>query len=179
MEQVATPHVGYKGGKGMLISIMVMGVVAMALLTLGYLRGRGEHVEGLKRTKDMVIEVFPLLVFAFIVAGMVQTLIPRETISRWIGKESGIRGILLGTVTGGIMPGGPYVNLPVAAGLLRAGAGMGTAVAFVTAWSLWAVSRLPMEMGIMGPRFTLIRLASTFFFPPIAGVIARTLFERS
>jgi len=42
---------------------------------------------------------------------------------------------------------------------------------------LWAVSRLPMEVGILGWKFTLIRLAATFFFPPIAGWIAQTLFS--
>jgi uncharacterized membrane protein YraQ (UPF0718 family) len=42
-------------------------------------------------------------------------------------------------------------------------------VAFLTAWSLWAVARLPMEIGVLGWEFTLIPLACTFFFPPIAG----------
>jgi len=45
-------------------------------------------------------------------------------------------------------------------------------VAFMTGWSLWAVGRLPMEVGILGWQLTLVRLASTFFFPPIAGLIA-------
>jgi hypothetical protein len=54
---------------------------------------------------------------------------------------------------------------------------MGTAVAFVTGWSLWAVARLPMEVGIMGWKFTAIRLASTFLFPPIAGIIAHLFFS--
>jgi hypothetical protein len=58
---------------------------------------------------------------------------------------------------------------------LQAGAGVGTMVAFLTGWSLWAVSRLPMEVGIMGWQFTLIRIASTFFFPPIAGLIAQVI----
>jgi len=44
-------------------------------------------------------------------------------------------------------------------------------------WSLWAFSRLPMEVGILGWKFTLIRVASTFFFPPIAGLIAQILFS--
>jgi len=110
-------------------------------------------------------------------AGMIQTLLPRELISKWIGEESGIRGILIGTLAGGITPGGPYVSLPVAAGFLRAGAGVGTMVAFVTAWSLWAVTRLPMEIGILGWKFTAVRLVCTFFFPPIAGLIAQLFFS--
>ncbi|GAJ08644.1 unnamed protein product, partial [marine sediment metagenome] len=75
------------------------------------------------------------------------------------------------------LDGGPYVSLPFATGLLRSGASVGTIVAFLTGWSLWAVSRLPMEVGILGWRFTLIRIASTFFFPPIAGFIAQMFSE--
>ena len=108
---------------------------------------------------------------------MIQVLLPVEMISRWVGSESGLRGILIGTVVGGFAPGGPYVSLPIAAGLLRVGASIGTMVAFLTSWSLWAVSRLPMEIGIMGWKFTLIRIACTFFFPPIAGLVANKLFS--
>jgi uncharacterized membrane protein YraQ (UPF0718 family) len=162
----------------MLIPTMVMGGLAVALLTIGYVRGQGQHIVGLKSALDMTIEILPLLVFAFIVAGMVQVLLPRELISKWVGAESGMRGILIGTIAGGFAPGGPYVSLPIVAGLLRTGAGIGTMVAFLTGWSLWAVSRLPMEIGILGWKFTGIRIACTFFFPPIAGLVAQSLFGR-
>ena len=178
MNQPTTASAGPRGSTGMLVATVIMGVLAVGLLIFGYMRGKGEHVVGLRRTRDMAIQVLPLLVFAFMVAGMVQALMPRETVSRWVGEQSGFRGIVIGSIAGGLMPGGPYVTLPLAAGLVRAGAGVATMVAFLTAWSLWAVGRLPMEFGILGPRLALIRLASTCVFPPIAGLIARALFER-
>lgn len=161
----------------MLMPTIIMAVLAAALVVLGVVRGEGEHLKGMGSAARMLIDILPLLIFAFIVAGMVQILIPHELMSRWVGEESGLKGLLIGTVAGGVMPGGPYVSLPVAAGLLKAGASLGTMVAFLTAWSLWAVSRLPMEVGIMGWRFTLIRLACTFFFPPIAGFLAQYVFS--
>lgn len=160
----------------MLIPTIVMGVLAVALLIIGYQRGNGQNITGLRSAMGMLIGIMPLLIFAFIVAGMVQTLLPGELLAKWIGTESGMRGIILGTIAGGFSPGGPYVNLPLAAAFLRSGASVGTMVAFLTGWSLWAVSRLPMEIGILGWRFTLIRLACTFFFPPVAGFIAEKLF---
>jgi len=153
-----------------------MAVLAAIFLIVGYYKGQGQNLTGIKLAMNMTVQILPLLVFAFIVAGMAQVLLPQELISKWIGAESGIRGIFIGTVAGALAPGGPYVSLPVAAGLLRSGAGVGTMVAFLTGWSLWAVSRLPMEVGILGWKFTLIRLASTFFFPPIAGFIAHIFF---
>jgi uncharacterized membrane protein YraQ (UPF0718 family) len=161
---------------GMLIPTIVMGVLAGILLAIGYYKGQGEHISGLKSGLTMTIEILPLLILAFTVAGMVQVLLPNQLLSKWVGAESGMRGILIGTIAGGFTPGGPYVSLPIVAGLLRSGASAGTMVAFLTGWSLWAVSRLPMEVGILGWKFTLIRLASSFFFPPIAGLIAQAIF---
>jgi uncharacterized membrane protein YraQ (UPF0718 family) len=163
----------------MLIPSLVMGILAVLFLIIGYKSGGGEHILGLKAAARMTIQILPLLIFAFIVAGMVETLMPKELLSKWVGAESGMRGIFLGTIAGALTPGGPYVSLPIVAGLMRAGASVGTLVAFVTGWSLWAVGRLPIEIGILGWKFTLIRFASTFIFPPIAGYIAQIFFSNN
>ncbi|UCD71028.1 MAG: permease [Syntrophobacterales bacterium] len=167
-----------KGGRDfkMLFPTIIMGLIAGILILAGYLKGGGQHVTGLRIAGNMTIQILPLLVCAFTVAGMAQVLIPHDILAKWVGTESGIRGIMIGTVAGGFAPGGPYVSLPIAATLLRAGASVGTMVAFLTGWSLWAVGRLPMEVGIMGWKFTLVRLACTFFFPPLAGILANRLF---
>lgn len=162
----------------MLIPTIILGLLAVILVYVGYQRGDGGHVVGLKSAGILLLQILPLLVFSFIVAGMVQVLIPQEIISKWVGAESGFRGILVGTLIGSLTPSGPMVSMPIAAGLLRSGASIGTTVAFMTAWSLLGVSRMPMELGIMGWQFTLIRLASgVFIFPPIAGLIANALFS--
>ena len=156
----------------MLIPTIIMGVIAVVLLYIGFQRGGGAHIVGLKSAGNLLLQILPLLIFAFIVGGMIQILVPQEIISKWVGAESGFRGLLIGSAIGGIMPGGPYVSMPIIAGLLRTGASIGTMVALITSWSLIAIARLPMEIGILGWRFALIRMACVFFFPPIAGLIA-------
>jgi len=153
-----------------------MGVLAIIFVVLAYAKGGGAHITGLKAAGNLMLQIAPLLIFAFIVAGIIPLLIPQERISGWVGAESGLRGIFIGSAVGGLLPGGPFVSLPIAAGLLQVGAGVGTTVALLTGWSLLAFSRLPMEIGIMGWKFTAIRLACTFFFPPIAGFIANRIF---
>ncbi len=161
----------------MLIPTIIMGILAFALLAFGYWKGGDLHIQALKSAGWLLITILPMLIFAFIIAGMLPLLIPRETISGWVGAESGWRGILIGTAVGCLMPGGPYISLPIAAGLLRIGSSAGTMVALLTAWSLTGVFRLPLEIGIMGWRFTVIRLACTFFFAPLAGMLAERLFK--
>lgn len=160
----------------MLIPTIIMGVLAVVLLAIGYFRGEGEHINGTVSGLKLFLEITPLLIFAFIMAGMIQELLPRELVANWVGGESGYRGLLLGTLAGAVTPGGPYVSMPIAAGLLRSGAGIGTMVAYLTAWSVWAIARMPMEIGLMGWKYTLIRFTCSFFFPPIAGALAQFLF---
>jgi len=160
----------------MLVPTIIVAIVAIVLLLIGYFRGEGQHVKGLNFALDLLIEVTPIIIFAFIAAGMIKVLIPHEILSKWLGAESGFRGIMIGTVAGSLMQGGPYVVLPIGAALIKAGAGIGTIVAFMTGWSLWAIGRLPLEFGILGWKTALIRIGCTFFFPPIAGLLAQLLF---
>jgi len=156
-----------------------MGVIALVLFIIAYRRGDGAHIAGLKIASRILLQITPLLIFAIAVAGLIQVLIPTELVSEWVGMESGLQGVLIGAIVGGFMPGGPFVSLPIAAALLMAGAGIGTMVAFLTGWSLLAVSRLPLEVGLMGWRFTAIRLSVTFFLPVVAGLLANLLFSQA
>ncbi len=162
----------------MTAATIIMAILAVALTIFAYFRGGDLYILGLKGGAQMLWEVLPLLIASFVVAGLIQVLVPKELISRWVGVESGLRGILIGSVVGGVTPGGPYVSFPIVASLYKAGASIGTVVAFVSAWSLWAVARLPMEVALIGPRATLVRVLSTLIFPPIAGIIAQTFFGK-
>ncbi|UCC69553.1 MAG: permease [Armatimonadota bacterium] len=155
----------------MLIATVVMIVVALSLLVVAY--AHGVHAEGIRSALRTFLPILPLLLAVFTIAGMVEVLIPKEKVAALLGDQAGLRGIALGCLAGAVTPGGPYVSFPVVATIYHAGAGVGTIVAYVTAWSLWAVARLPMEIAIIGPRLTLIRVLSTLIFPPIAGLIAR------
>ena len=155
----------------MLVATIIMAVLAIALVLIGYYKG--EHASGLRHAMIMTMQILPLLVLAFIIAGMAQVLLPHEAIAKWIGNESGMKGIFIGTVAGAFTPGGPYVSMPIVAGLLRSGASMGTMVAYMTGWSLWAFSRLPLEIGILGWRFAFIRMISVLILPPITGLLAQ------
>ena len=66
----------------MLIPTIVMGVIALLLLLVGYQRGAGQHIEGIKSAFNMTIEILPLLVFAFTIAGMTQALLPQQMCHR-------------------------------------------------------------------------------------------------
>lgn len=158
------------------ISNIVMGLLAAAMIVVAYLKGDGSLSTGLRGGLDAFVNFAPLLVGVFIVVGMSQVLLPKELIARWLGRDAGLKGIVLATGLGAITPGGPFVSFPLVATLYESGASVGPMVAYVTAWSLWAVTRLPLEVAFVGLRLTSIRVVSTLLFPPIAGLIAKRFF---
>ncbi|MGD8456429.1 MAG: permease [Anaerolineales bacterium] len=154
---------------------LLLVAVLLAGLTW-HLKGPETVLEGFATGMDILLSVVPLLVAAFLVAGLVQVLATRELITRWIGASSGWKGIALACLGGGLMPGGPYVYYPITAVLLQTGAGLGPLVAFVTAKNLWAFSRLPLELALLGSQLTLFRFLVTFALPPLLGYLAEKLF---
>ncbi len=101
-----------------------------------------------------------------------QVLIPKAIISKWLGQEAGFKGILIGSATGAFLPGGPFVTLPIVMGFVKVGTSIPVAVAMITGWALFSIARFPMEVGILGPRLALIRLASVVLLAPAAGLMA-------
>jgi uncharacterized membrane protein YraQ (UPF0718 family) len=170
-----------KGKSNMLIPTLIMALIATALVYVGYYQGDGQHITGLQVSFKMMIQMMPLLLLALVIAGMAQVLAAQqqEFISKWLGPESGLRGILIASAAGTLTPGGPVVTIPLLAGLLRSGSSIGVAVAYLTGWGAWSLARLPLEIAILGWKFTLIRVASVCLLPPIAGLIAQTLFSKA
>jgi uncharacterized membrane protein YraQ (UPF0718 family) len=151
---------------------LILAAVAAILLVIAFWQGRSLPQAGLQATGRTLWRNLPMLLLSFVIAGLVQVLIPKDLITRWLGTQAGVKGVLIGCVVGGLVPGAPYAVFPLVAALYQAGAGLGSVVGFVSAWSLWSVSRLPVEMALIDPKPALVRYIITFVVPPIAGLLA-------
>ena len=156
---------------------IILALVALALAIVAWRQdGAGLALDGLLSGGSFLLRVMPLLVAAFLTAGLIQALVTEDAVNRWLGSESGWRGIALACLGGALIPGGPYVYYPIAAALLHTGAGLGVLVAFVSAKNLWSFSRIPVEIALLGPRITIIRFLITLIIPPMLGFAAEALF---
>jgi len=151
---------------------LFLAAVAVILLAFAFWRGRDLPMAGLMAAGQTLWRNLPILLLGFVIAGLVQVLVPKELISRWLGAQTGVKGVLVACVIGGLVPGSPYAVFPIVASLYRSGASLGAVVGFVSAWSLWSVSRLPVEMALIDPKAALVRYAITFAVPPVAGLLA-------
>lgn len=158
-------------------TLLTMVALLAALAALAHARGGTELVtSGLGEGGRMLIRFGPVIVVSFLAAGFADALIPTEWVRARLGAESGLAGILLAVGAGVVTPAGPFVSMPVAAVMIRSGAGAGPVVAFLSAWSLLALHRfVAWEVPILGWRFAALRYVTCMALPVAAGLIARAL----
>ena len=160
-------------------STIIMISAAAVLFAAAYAKSPDSAFRGLTLTKDLLVQVTPRLLAAFIIAGLVQVLVPQEIIVQWMGKESGFKGILIGTALGGLTPGGPMTHFPILASFYQMGIGVGPLIAYLTAWLLFGLQRVIMwELPFLGTQIVMVRIASSLFLPLFAGWFASFLWNR-
>ena len=159
-----------KGRKMDTVTILMI-VIALGFITAAYWRHDGSLQAGLQASGRTLFNLAPLLIAVFTIIGLAEVLIPRETIAAWLGADAGIKGILIGTFVGAIIPPSVFAVFPMAATFYKAGASTGSVVSFIASWSLLCVFRLPLEIGVVGLRPTLVRVAATLCVPPLVGIL--------
>jgi uncharacterized membrane protein YraQ (UPF0718 family) len=111
-----------------------------------------------------------------LIGAFVARLLSRELVARWVGSESGFSGLLIATVVGAVLPGGPVTIYPVASAFVAIGADVGATIAFVTSWTLIGYSRaLVWELPFFGSDFVIWRIIISLPLPLIAGLLGRFL----
>jgi len=160
------------------VSTLVLASLAVVAALVAYRRDPGLPWIGARTGLSMVWFMLPRLVPALILAGMLQVLIPQETVARYFGRESGLSAILMASGAGILTPGGPMVSVPLLVVLANSGMALGPLVAYMTSWSLFGVQRIiAWEAPLMGWRFVVIRVLPSLAFPIIAGWLVKLYYH--
>jgi len=160
-------------------STWVMMALAVATLIVVYIKSPEAAHKGINATGSLILEIAPRMIAAFLLAGLIQAIVPQEVIVRWMGHGTGLKGILIGMSLGGVTPGGPMTHFPVIATFYKMGVGIGPLVAYLTAWSLFGLQRIIMwEIPFLGAKVVAIRFAVSFLFPLFAGWLCELIWDR-
>ena len=152
------------------------GVSLFAALLCYILRGEAAVWAGLDMARGQFFDVAIQLALGLLIAALISVLLPRDKIARWLGEESGFKGLGIATVLGALMPGAPLAVFPIVAALSQAGARNGTLVAFLASWAALSVSRLFVwEIPLLGLDFGLLRMLVGLPLPFLAGLLADQL----
>lgn len=123
--------------------------------------------KALSLTGKNILEMLLFLPPIFILLGLLDAWVDRETMMKYMGDHAGIRGNLLAFILGSAAAGPLYAAFPMAGVMLKKGAGMMNIFIFIGAWSTTKVPLIMFETATLGFRFMILRLGFN-----IVGILA-------
>ena len=127
------------------LAVIAINVVAIACLLVSLVKNRGKTVQALRAALRSVL------------IGLLLGFVPTETIGRIVGEGSGVTGVLSAGLLGSILHIPSLVSFPLGGSLMEAGASTTVVAVFITTLTMVGFVTLPMEIRILGKRFTLLR----------------------
>ncbi|MDR3585211.1 MAG: permease [Desulfosporosinus sp.] len=111
----------------------------------------------LSNLEEMILLIPPI----FIIMGLMDTWVPKETLIRYMGHGSGATGLLIAFALGTVAAGPLYVAFPMGTLLLKKGAKLSNVIFFLGVWSSTKLPIVLFEAASLGVNFTLIHIAIT------------------
>lgn len=112
-----------------------------------------------KNTLEMLSIIPPI----FVLLGLLDVWVKRETMIKYMGDNSGLIGVLIAFFLGSAAAGPLYAAFPVAGVLLKKGSKLSNVIIMIGAWSTTKIPLLLFEASSMGLKFTFIRFILNLF----------------
>lgn len=148
------------------LAIILMIITVIVGIALPSVRGRMA-----RSAWSVAREMLFILPAVLILMGLFTVWVSKETVNKYLGRASGLRGVLLALFLGALPTGPLYVAFPLAAGLIQKGARFSNVVIFLTAWACIKIPQELVEWQFLGARFMLARLILTITAAIIIGFI--------
>lgn len=150
--------------------------LAAAGLIASLIKSREKTKAVLKKAWKSFENILPQFLSVILIIGVMLAVLTPEQISVFIGSESGWRGVIAAAFIGAVtlIPG--FVAFPLAAALLRSGAGYMQIAAFVSTLMMVGIITLPVEISYFGKKTAVLRNALAFVFSlAVAAVMGAVL----
>ena len=127
---------------------------------------------------SFALSMIKILPCAFILIGLFEVWVKRETIEKHFGESSGIVGYLWAILLSSTTVGGAYVAFPVAYSLLKKGAKMSVVLTYIGAASITRIPMTIFESSFLGIKFSLIRLLISLPLVVLSSIIIEKYFYK-
>ena len=162
--------------KGMIRNVIFLGfTIAIAIILLSIFPDRSEAVTSI--SWKFFLEMASILPAVMILMGLFKVWVPKETVVKYLGKSSGIKGIILAIFFGALPTGPLYVAFPMAATLIKKGARISNIIIFLSAWACIKIPQEMVELQFLGAKFMAARLILTIIFVIIMGLSIEKIIE--
>jgi len=136
--------------------IIIYGLVGAGLIA-SIIKSKERTKKAFKVAFKAFMKTLPSLLAILGIVGLILGVLPPETIKQIVGTEAGFTATIIAAVLGAITLIPSLIAFPLAGSLLRSGATVMTISAFVTTLVMVGFVTAPMEIKILGKKFTVLR----------------------
>ncbi|HHU37348.1 MAG TPA: permease [Treponema sp.] len=139
-------------------------IITGVLLAISFIKDAKKTKKALIKGLRAIEGLLPQLVTVVIIIAVMLAIFDSQTISRYLGDDSGVFGVLAAGIIGAItlIPG--FVAFQLAGELLHNGAGVLQIATFVSSLMMVGFITLPLEISYFGKRVAFARNIFAFIF---------------
>jgi uncharacterized membrane protein YraQ (UPF0718 family) len=163
---------------GLINIVKYLVVITVILLSLYYFFPE-KIAAGLDISANYGIEMIVIFPAVIVLMGLADVWIPKSLINKYLGEESGIKGIILSIIMGTLPTGPVYIAFPIAAELLRKKARISNVMIFLGVWASSKIPQVGVEIKFLGFKFAMLRLVFTLISLIIIGYLIEYIIQKN
>lgn len=131
--------------------------ISLLCLMLIFIFNKDIGASAITSARSSFLQMLSVLPPIMLLLGLMDVWIPREILMKYMGDNSGFKGIFLALLLGSLAAGPMYAAFPFTAVLLKKGVRFSNVIIFMNAWCVTKISTLLFEVSALGFKFTLAR----------------------
>jgi len=135
--------------------VFIAMVIAVGVLTI---INRPLGIKSVNLTINQLKEMLLVIPLVFLLLGLLDVWVPRETMVKYMGDNSGLKGVILSILLGSAAAGPLYGAFPIAAVFMKKGVKFSNILIFIGAWSTTKIPMFLFETASLGSKFAITRL---------------------
>jgi uncharacterized membrane protein YraQ (UPF0718 family) len=144
------------------LTAIIINALALALLVFAFIKDRKKAMQSLIAALKAGFKILPMVLIIVALVGLLLGFVPPESISAFIGEQSGFGGVMITALLGAVLHIPALISFPLAGSLLQAGASIAAIAAFITTLTMIGTITLPLEINILGKKMALLRNGLSF-----------------
>lgn len=165
-----SPQDKSKHPKSIVSNWILLGISSIATVVLLH-NFPDQQQETIAAFWKFIVEMFAIFPAVLVLMGLFSVWTSKNLVIKYLGKESGAKGIVLSLFFGALPAGPLYVAFPLAAALRKKGASISNIVIFLSAWACIKIPQEMIELQFLGLRFMAARLVLTILFVTLMGLL--------
>lgn len=166
-----------KPGLWILIRSQWLLLMVMGLYVWAFNANPEKAMQALQISATTLASVLLLIAAVFGLVGLLQVWISRDLIVRLLGREGGIKGLLLAAFCGTLLIGPAYIIFPLLMSIHKQGARWAVITIVLSAYAV-KLQMIPIEIEFLGWPFSLGRSLLTVALAIPTGLLVEALMER-